>query len=81
MIPIESFIRADVQVRSGNSPPLNFGAYRFSVLPRIGELIDLYFGEQNHQLKVMAIRHFAYTEDSTPTPWDTVIVLFCEEAS
>jgi hypothetical protein len=78
MIPIESFIRADVKVRREGRPALDFGAYRFRILPRVGELIHVHMGETPHCLRVDAVEHFAYTEDNTPTPWDTVIKLTCE---
>jgi hypothetical protein len=80
VIPIETFIRAEIKVRREGKRSLDFGAYRFRVLPRVGELIHLHMGETPHCLKVEAIEHFAYTEDSTPTPWDTVIKLTCETA-
>ena len=78
MIPIESFIRAEVKVSRPDRQPLDFGAYRFQVLPRVGEVIHVHMGETPHCLKVEMVEHFAYTEDATPTPWDTVIKLTCE---
>ena len=78
MIPVEVFIRADIKVRRPDKPWLDFGAYRFRVLPRVGDLVHVHLGETPHCLKVCEVEHYAYTEENTPTAWDTVIKLICE---
>lgn len=77
MIAVETYIRADIKVRREGKPPLDFGAYRFRVLPRVGELVHVHLGETPHCLRVEEVEHYAYTEDNTPTLFDTVIAFKC----
>lgn len=77
MIAVETFISVDVKVRRDDKPTLDFGSYRFRVLPRVGEIIHVHYGETPYSLKIQEIEHQAYTDDSKPTFRDTVIVFKC----
>ena len=72
-------INAYIEVPDGDDlPPRTYGSYDFVALPRVGERLELTFGESELSLRVKDVSHRGYGVDATPTPYDCMVRLTCE---